>query len=238
MRLYVAATGSAANTYVLSGDNGESLILDAGVALKKVAPHVPNLRKIKGVLLTHEHGDHARYIGDYILRGHKCYASDGTWKALGLSGERCKPLKQFELGPFSVLPFETQHDAAEPFGYLIRYQPTGELAIYATDTYYLRYTFPCVNYWLVECNFCEDLIDEETDLVLRNRLKESHMSLRRLKDALKANSLTDSAKIVLLHLSDSRSDEARMVREITEQTGVETVAASAGMTIDLERVPF
>lgn len=238
MRLYVAATGSAANTYVLSGSGGESLILDAGVALKKVAPHVPNLRKIAGVLLTHEHGDHARYIGDYILRGHKCYASKGTWDALSARGLTCMPLLQFEAGPFKVMPFETEHDAAEPFGYLIRYQPTGELVLYATDTYYLRYTFPQVNYWLMECNYCEDLIDAETDLVLRNRLKESHMSLRRLKDALKANSLTDAAKIVLLHLSDSRSDEARMVREITEQTGVDTVAASAGMEIELERVPF
>lgn len=238
MKLYVAATGSSGNCYVLSGDNGESLILDAGVALKKVAPHIPNLRKVKGLLLTHEHGDHSRFVGDYILRGHKCFASDGTWKSLGLNGERCSSLKQFVSGPFTVLPFGTQHDAAEPMGFLVRYQPTGELVLYATDTYYLRYTFPCVNYWIIECNYCDDLIDQETDLSLRKRLKESHMSLRRLRDALAANNLGDAAKIVLVHLSDRRSDEFRMVDEIYEQTGVETVAAAAGMEIDLCRTPF
>ena len=95
-----------------------------------------------------------------------------------------------------------------------------------------------MNYWLVECNYCEDLVDAETDLTLRRRLKESHMSLRRLLDALQKNDLTETAKIVLVHLSDQRSDERRMVTEIQEMTGIETVAANAGMTIELERIPF
>lgn len=238
MRLYVAGTGSAANSYILSSNDGESLILDAGMACKKVIPHAPNVRRIKALLLSHEHGDHARFWGDYNLRGIKCIASNGTWNALGMHWDGAKPMKPITAGNFTVLPFETQHDAAEPFGFLIRYHPTGETIIYATDTYYLKYTFPGVNYWLVECNYCEDLIDAETDAVLRNRLKESHMSLRRLKDALKANDLRETAKIVLVHLSDQRSDERRMVQEITDQTGIETVAAAAGMTIELERTPF
>ena len=242
MKLYVAGTGSAANSYILSSNDGESLILDAGMACKKVIPHAPNVRRIKALLLTHEHGDHARYWGDYNLRGIRCIASAGTWNALWQNrrGEQegAKAMRPINAGNFTIMPFETQHDAAEPLGFLIRYHPTGETVLYATDTYYLKHTFPGVNYWIVECNYCEDLIDAETDAVLRNRLKESHMSLRRLKDALKANDLRETAKIVLVHLSDQRSDERRMVQEIGDQTGIETVAAAAGMTIDLERTPF
>lgn len=238
MKLYVAATGSSGNAYALIGRDGETLFLDAGEPCKALLPHLPNMRKVKGVLLTHEHNDHSRYIGDYILRGYKAVASRGTWEALGMAYDGCKPMRQVDAGPFTVLPFEVQHDAAEPFGFLIRYHPTGETVLYATDTYYLKYTFPGVNYWIVECNYCEDLIYSETDATLRNRLKESHMSLRRLKDALKANDLSATEKIVLVHLSDQRSNEAQMIREINEQTGIETVAASAGMMIDLELTPF
>lgn len=245
MKLYVAATGSAANTYILSADNGDSLILDAGVALRKVMPHVPDVRRICGCLITHEHADHARAWRDYAYRGIPVYTSAGTREALTNGREHdslhivaMKPMQRAKRGPWTIMPFEVQHDAAEPVGFLIMYNPTGELALYATDTYYLRYTFPGVNYWLIECNYCEDLIDAETDLVLRRRLKESHMSLRRLKDALAANDLRETAKIVLLHLSDQRSDERRMVSEIYEQTGIETVAASAGVKIELNRTPF
>lgn len=245
MKLYVAATGSSANSYVLSSDDGASLILDAGVSLKKVLPNVPDIRRIIGCVITHEHMDHARSWQEYAYRGIPCYTSAGTCETLtegkangGLHFVRMKPMQTAKRGPFIIMPFEVQHDAREPFGFLIRYEPTGETVLYATDTYYLRYTFPGVNYWLVECNHCENMIDAETDLILRKRLKESHMSLRRLKDTLAANDLRDTGKIVLVHLSDSRSDEARMISEIKEQTGIETVAASAGMTIELQRTPF
>lgn len=238
MKLYVAATGSSGNAYALIGRDGETLFLDAGEPCKALLPHLPNIRKVKGVCLTHEHFDHSRYVGDYLLRGYKVFASAGTWQGLGRHYVGCKPMHQVKSGPFTILPFETQHDAAEPFGFLIRYRPTGETVLYATDTYYLRYTFPGVNYWIVECNYCEDLIDAETDAALRNRLKESHMSLRRLQDTFRANDLREAAKIVLVHLSDKRSDEQRMVFEIERQTGIETVAASPGMMIDLELTPF
>ena len=64
------------------------------------------------------------------------------------------------------------------------------------------------------------------------------MSLRHLKEALLANDLSKTLKIVLVHLSDSRSDEQRMVKEIREATGIETIAASNGMSIPLQLCPF
>ena len=246
MKLKVVATGSAANCYVLYSDTGESLILDAGVPVRQVLQAIPDFRKVSGCLVTHEHNDHARAWQDYSMRGIPVVMSAGTYDALNKSKAvvdyftptLVKPMKRLRLGNYIVMPFQTQHDATEPFGFLVKFLPTDETVLYATDTYYLRYTFPGVNYWIVECNYCEELINEETDAVLRNRLKESHMSLRRLKDALAANDLTESSKIVLVHLSDSRSNERQMVDEITEQTGLEVVAAAAGMKINLNLTPF
>lgn len=244
MRLYVASTGSQANCYVLSDSDGESLVLDAGVPAKRVLPRVPDVRNIAGCLVTHEHNDHGKYWQDWQRRGIATAMSAGTWEALksddgaGLRPLICKALKRFHLGSFAVMPFGVQHDAKEPFGFLIRHRRTGETALYATDTYYLRYTFPGVNYWLVECNYCEDMVRDDTDPKLAKRLEASHMSLRRLRDALAANDLTEADKIVLVHLSDSRSDESRMVSEIYQDTGVETIAAENGIAIELSAVPF
>ena len=238
MRLYVVSTGSKANAYILSADDGECVILDAGVAYKKVLPHIPDVHKVVACVCTHEHSDHARAIKDFTLHGIPIITSKGTLDALGMNGKGYEELKPVKLNSFTIMPFAVQHDAAEPFGFLIRYNPTGETILYATDTYYLKYTFPNVNYWIIECNFCDDMIDGETDAALRNRLKESHMSLDRLCDTLKANDLSQTVKIILVHLSDKRSDENRMVQTVTNLTGIETIAADADMEIDLNLTPF
>ena len=244
--LNTVATGSAANCYVSTDENRESIILDAGVPVRQVLPAIPDFRKVSGVLVTHEHADHSRAWQDFSMRGIPVVMSHGTYEALGarmavkevFTPTLARALRKMHIGSYTVMPFEVQHDAVMPFGYLIRHRATGETLLYATDTYYLRYTFPGVNYWLVECNYCEDLIDGETDLALRNRLKQSHMSLRRLEDALRANDLSETAKIVLVHLSDSRSDEKRMVSEISDLFEVDTEAARAGVELLLRKTPF
>lgn len=126
---------------------------------------------------------------------------------------------------------------------MIRCRFTGETLLYATDTYYLRNTFPGVHYWIVECNHCRAIMDAQyekglMDSAMRRRLITAHMSLERLLEALKANDLSKTRKIVLIHLSDERADEAEMVERVGAFTGIPTVAARDGMEIDLELTPF
>jgi hypothetical protein len=64
------------------------------------------------------------------------------------------------------------------------------------------------------------------------------MSLENLKAYFTKAPPSGARKIVLCHLSDARSDEERMAREIGELTGVDTVAAADGITAELERYPF
>lgn len=244
MRLRVIGTGSSGNAYILTLDSGRSLLLDAGMPyrqiLKTVGADWPHLQ---AALITHEHNDHAAAVGDLTARGMTIYASAGT---AGILCNRIKthwgivPVQHnqaFLAAGATVVPFTVQHDAEEPLGFTVTDSATGERLVYATDTYYLRYKVPGVHYWVIECNYCEDALTE-TDPAIRRRLLQSHMSLERLKRLLAANDLTQARKIVLVHLSDARSDEARMVREITELTGVETVAARAGMDIKLTKAPF
>lgn len=101
-----------------------------------------------------------------------------------------------------------------------------------------------MHYWIVECNYVDEFIDTqqedgEISAAMRHRLKTSHMSLRRLLDTLRANDLTKTRAIVLVHLSDARSNERAMVEAIKEATLIDNVvAASDGMTIPLDLVPF
>jgi len=244
MRLRVIGTGSSGNAYLLTLDSGKSLLLDAGVPYRQILKAVgTDWPKLQAALITHEHGDHTAAVADLIDRGMTTYTSAGT------AGVLCNrlpnrwgivPVKHqvpfWTTAGATVTPFNVQHDAAEPLGFVIDDADARERLVYATDTYYLRYKLRGVHYWLVECNFCDDLATSD-DAVDKRRYR-SHMSLDRLKAMFRANDLTQARKIVLIHLSDAKADEKRMVREIAELTGVETVAAHAGDEIRLTKAPF
>ena len=247
MLLHVISTGSCGNAYLLK--NGEaSLLLDAGLPLLRIVRSIRTMNGLQGCLITHEHGDHVQAAKGLASWGIDVYATAGTLSAssIPLSTPRVNVveyLKPIEVGAFTVLPIPVQHDAEQPCGYLIRANTTGETLLYATDTYYLRNTYPGVNFWLVECNYCDDIAKQQLDSgeipeAMRNRLLGSHMSLRHLKETLAANDLTQTRKIILCHLSDGRSDEKRMVAEISAVAGKETIAASNGMIVDLSLTPF
>ena len=248
MKIKVASTGSTGNCYqMIAGD--ESILLDCGISHHRIYKAFGGLKGIQGCLVTHEHKDHSLAMADLALHGVDIYATAGTYGALHMKPDQSSRYHtvcfktQYQMGGFTVMPVPVMHDADEPCGFLIRHGLNGEVALYATDTYYLPNRYPGVHFWIIECNFIEERADEmvregTVSPFMKMRLIRSHMSLRRLKDTLMANDLTMARKIVLVHLSDSRSDEVRMVHEIADLTGIETVAALGGMEIPLDLAPF
>jgi len=173
--------------------------------------------------------------------------SFGTCERLSITNSdliwTVKSIEQFTFDDFIVLPFDTQHDAAEPLGYLIQEKSTGQKLLFATDSYYIKYKFSKLNYIMIECNYCTEILERNIEngylaSGLADRLKTSHFSLNNIKEFLKANDLRYCKKIILLHLSDGNSDARQMVSEIQTLTGIETVVAEKGLNIDLGDCPF
>jgi ribonuclease BN (tRNA processing enzyme) len=55
---------------------------------------------------------------------------------------------------------------------------------------------------------------------------------------LKRNDLSQVNNIILIHLSDGSSNEARFIREVTEQTGKRVFAADKGIEVELSNMPY
>jgi len=170
------------------------------------------------------HGDHSKAAKDLMKAGVEVYTSRGTAEALGLDSHRLNIIRareQFRLGAWTVLPFEAEHDAAEPLGFLLA--SDGEKLLYATDTFYLRYRFSGLTHILLEVNFAQDILDANVESGLspahRRRVMRSHMSLQTAKEFLRANDLSKVWEIWLCHLSDGNSDAERFKREIQALTG-------------------
>ena len=243
MRLTVLGSSSAANGYVL--DNGrEALALECGCPLADLKRTLGfDLRRVCGVLLTHEHADHARHAAKYVEAALPLYASQGT--LMRLPDEVCtspyshpvRSPRPFSVGRFRVLPFDVKHDAAEPLGFMVAHPEIGAL-VFATDTRFLPYTFDGVRTWLLECNYDAALLAENARAGIvseaqRVRVIESHMSLDTCRETLQANDLTETRRIILIHLSDRNSDAAAFRKTIARATGREVITADRGQTIEL-----
>lgn len=231
------ASGSAGNAYAV--DDGDSvLLLEAGLPAKKILTgFLPLLPRVAGCLITHEHGDHACGAVGLAGRGIDLYATVGTFAGISsIPAHRRHEVKvgvQFHLGSWIILPFETEHDAAEPVGYLLYSLAAQEKLLFATDTYYIPNTFRGLNVVMVECNYSRDLLEDNIKAgrvpeLLKNRLLRSHFSLDNVKGFLAANDLSACRRIYLLHLSGGNSDPERFKREIQELTGIVTAVCGKG----------
>lgn len=232
MDIRILASGSKGNAYIVS-DGTTTLLLDAGIPIKAIQAGCEfSLSSIAACLVTHEHKDHSKAVGDLARRGVDIYASRGTIKACSLAGHRIhetKALKEEAIGTFKVLPFDVQHDAAEPLGFLCTSTTTREKLLYFTDTYYVKYRFTGLTHILAECNYVSENLMKRVDSrelhhELARRVIQSHMSLEALLAMLKANDMSKVRQIHLIHLSDDNSDEEKMVLEVRKATGAEVYA--------------
>src|SRR5690606_20342192 len=147
----------------------------------------------------------------------------------GMSGKILQHGELQKIGNFKILPFNVKHDCAEPLGFLIDHPETGQI-LFATDTYYIPYTFGNINHWLIECNYRKDILDKNCPpgsfkKVLRDRTLESHMSYETCEKALLANDLSQTRTITLIHLSDSNSNAGEFKAGIEKATGKTTYIA-------------
>ncbi len=248
MQLRCLGSSSSGNCYLLENET-ECLVLEAGlpfISVKKALDF--NISKIVGVLVTHEHGDHAKYVKDYVNAGIEARMSLGTAENIDAEHLTITLMREgdwYQIGSFFVTPFPVIHDAAEPFGFIIRNWNMGTL-LFASDTEYIKQNFKNLklNHIMVECNYSQKIIDNrmnhgETVKGLRDRVLQSHMELETCKEFILANATASLDTITLLHLSDGNSDAEQFKKEIHEIHPFGPVyVADKGLVVNLDIVPF
>lgn len=249
MRLHVLSSGSKANGYVLYNDR-EALVIECGVPYSQCLQAIDFRReKIVGALVSHEHGDHAKYVAQYLGAGIDVYASQGTIEGMRpyMKGRILQPTpirsqELFDIDGFKVLPFDTQHDCNEPMGFLVYHEEMGQI-LFATDTYYLRYTFPNLSHVMLECNYETGIIEKNVadgviPPIVKERVSRSHMSLETHIKTLQANDLSKVNTVVLLHLSGHNSAPEDFKKSVEESTGKLVYVAEKGLDIPFNRQMF
>ena len=252
MELSVIGSSSKGNAYVLQNAS-EALLLEAGVNFKVTLPVLGyDLKKVVGCLITHEHGDHAGHVSEVLNYGVRVLASEGTIEGAARFIKSEYAIEPFErtaegysplqLGGFTVIPWQAQHDANEPTGFYIWHRETGGV-LFATDTYYIAPRFAGLSNILIECNYDPERLEANyeagyLDHKRYERTLKSHMGLDTCLAFLQANDISLVNNLVLIHLSQDNGDAIRFKDRITQATGKEVTIAHPGLKIEFNQTPF
>ena len=166
LRFASLASGSKGNCLVAEV-GGTRLLVDCGLNLRDTERRLARLNlmpsEIDGILVTHEHGDHACGAFDFAAaHGATVYLTHGTLGALGAEGKVIEGVKtvilekkSLTIDGMEVIPFTVPHDAREPVQFVLSDGAArlGVLTDIGSPTAHVEQTLSGCDALVLECNY-------------------------------------------------------------------------------------
>jgi phosphoribosyl 1,2-cyclic phosphodiesterase len=126
LEISVLASGSSGNCFYIEHDK-KAILVDAGISAKRIIEKLEFLKRspemIKGIFITHEHGDHIRGVDVFARKFNvPIYATRKTAKQRFLCSEEkllhfIKNNSTVEVGGMKIEAFSKPHGCADPVSY-------------------------------------------------------------------------------------------------------------------------
>ena len=218
MEVYSLGSGSKGNCMVVTNGRN-SLMIDAGISPRTLMTKLSQIglqpHELDAVLVTHEHSDHIRSIGE-ISAVVPVYSHAETLDAIGktvaIPYRRTVEIdeKGCNFGSFDVFPFRVSHDAVYPLGFIIKDE--FDSLCYITDTGFIskgmmKMAAGCKKA-VVESNHDKDLLLRGVyPEYLKRRILSDNGHLCNEESALFCGDLVKGGteKIMLAHLSENNN---------------------------------
>jgi len=246
MKFTVLGSGSTGNSVLMSSETTKVLV-DAGMSSREILRRLAEVgvdhSRLDGILLTHEHGDHAGGLR-VLMSAIDCpvYISRPTQdayfdtKAGGQNGDsesskrraalkdktvEIESSREFRIGDIDFEPFSVPHDAADNFGFVAKKDgvKVATLMDFGHVSELIKQSLRGCDAIVVESNHSRDMLRACSmytwDLKQRIMSRTGHLSNEDLSDWL-TNDFDGSARhIVLAHLSQ-RANEPNLARITAE----------------------
>lgn len=217
IQMAVLGSGSGGNaTLVQCGST--RILVDAGLSAKQLVLRMEKLGvnpdELDGILVTHEHSDHARGI-DVLLRQREIpvYTNAFTREALeykmksDISWKVFRSGQDFKLGELTVQSFRIPHDAAEPVGFVLNGHgiQLGMVSDVGHVTHLMREQLRGSHAIYIEANYDEALLERDTKRpwATKQRIasRHGHLSNNQTAEFLHEIACEKLDTVMLCHLS-------------------------------------
>ena len=221
--------------------NGTTVLIDCGFGVqetqKRLARLGIGLEDISAILVTHEHGDHAKGVGPVARKGNiPVYMTHGTFRG-------CKNLDKvdihwiipdspFRLGSLDINPVTVPHDAREPCQFVIGNDAGGRIGILTDCGHITRHivtSYAGCNALLLECNHDTHLLSVGAyppSLKVRVGGDYGHLNNHQSIQFLQAVDTRQLQQVCITHISENNNDP-----ELVRDAVVQELASDIQLTL-------
>jgi phosphoribosyl 1,2-cyclic phosphodiesterase len=172
LRFASLASGSSGNCLVADAD-GTAVLIDCGLNLRDTERRLARLglapSDIDGILVTHEHGDHAHGVFNFAAAHDiTVYLTYGTLQALKAEGRVTEGVRTvlvngregFFVEGMQVSPYTVPHDAREPVQYVVSdgSRKLGVLTDIGVGTPHVAQVLSGLDALVLETNYDSDML--------------------------------------------------------------------------------
>lgn len=270
IRFTVLGSGSTGNAVLICTDSTRVLV-DVGMSAKETLRRLGEMgedpAKLDGVLITHEHSDHAGGLRVFLKSvGCPVFVSDETLdsyfstkagsknteseamkrkSALKNRTEKIQSSQEFRIGDIDFEPFTVPHDAADNFGFVARKDGmrVATLMDFGHITTLIKEKLRNCDAIVVESNHNKEMLKACTvyswDLKQRIMGRNGHLSNEDLSDWLKDDFDGSAREIVLAHLSQKANEPnlAKLTAETALQMRSPLFTAETRITVSKHGEP-
>ncbi len=219
MRVRVFASGSKGNSLAVRSSSGALLVVDLGLSCKnlecRAAACAVALAEARGILFTHDHDDHFSALSVFHKRRSEVpllanmATADAIAAKTGVNDGWVvfDSAQAFDFADFTITPFPTSHDAAEPVGFLI--ENDGRALFVGTDTGVVtagaRAAFARADCAILESNYDPVLLaasDRRESLKSRIAGRSGHLANEDAAALFRATNPPRLKRLMLAHISE------------------------------------
>ncbi|MBX7055491.1 MAG: MBL fold metallo-hydrolase [Pyrinomonadaceae bacterium] len=270
MRFTVLGSGSTGNAVLISSEN-TNVLVDAGMSAREILRRLGEVGiphdRLDGILITHEHGDHAGGLR-VLMASVDCpvFISRPTedsyydTRAGGQNGDsesskrraalkdrtvEIESTREFRIGDIDFEPFSVPHDAADNFGFAAKKDgvKVATLMDFGHMTDLIKEKLAGCDAIVVESNHSRDMLRACSvytwDLKQRIMSRTGHLSNEDLSDWLQNDFDGTARHVVLAHLSQRANEPhlARLMAETALQMRSPLFRAETKITISHHKQP-
>jgi phosphoribosyl 1,2-cyclic phosphodiesterase len=268
MKFTVLGSGSTGNAVLIVA--GETRVLvDAGLSAKEIVRRMAvvgeDAARLDGIIVTHEHGDHAGGLR-VLLKSLSCpvYISGQTREAYiserhGVSGdeprkrtealrdrtEEIESSRDFKIGAIDFHPFTIPHDAVDNFGFTATHEGVclATLMDFGHVTTLIEERLRGCAAIIIESNHSRDMLKAcavyPWELKQRILSRTGHLSNEDIADWLREGFDGTARHIVLAHLSQRANNPyvAKITAEVALQERAPLFRAETEISLSFPKEP-
>jgi phosphoribosyl 1,2-cyclic phosphodiesterase len=235
MSLQIASinSGSNGNCYYVGNDT-DAVLVDVGLSCREVEKRMKqiglDIKKLKAIFISHEHGDHIKGVANLAHKHHlPIYITQPTAKNIQLIRHLSRYFTTSEtitIGSLVVKPFLKHHDAADPHSFTITYNniSVGVYTDIGTVCDNLIEHFKQCNAAFLEANYDDDMLENGSyPWHLKERIRGSvgHLSNKQALNLFVQHRSSNLSHLILSHLS-KENNTPQLAKDLFEAHSTHT----------------